>query len=135
MVECETRTQGARIAALFARPRTQDRADQRGRTARASFRCECSTGPFDDEDVPRRVDVVGQHPVDDAPSPRAVGQLEDLADLRLAHGMGGAVAGGELRCVDLTGLAFADAPNDTGHGSMFARGAYPVMRDFHLCSD
>src|SRR3954451_10568645 len=40
MVECETRTQGARIAALFARPRTQDRADQRGRAVRASFRCE-----------------------------------------------------------------------------------------------
>src|SRR3954470_21196677 len=37
MVECETGTQGARIAALFARPRTQDRADQRGRAARASF--------------------------------------------------------------------------------------------------
>ena len=90
---------------------------------RARTRVSVSDGPFDDEDVLRRVDVVGQHPVDDAPPPRAVGQLEDLADLRLTHGMGGAEAGGELRCVELTGLAFADAPDDTGHGSMFARGA------------
>src|SRR6266567_1705527 len=44
MVECESRTQGARIAALFARLRTQDRADQRGRAARASFRNEFLTG-------------------------------------------------------------------------------------------
>ena len=44
MVECETRTQGARIAALFARLRTQDRADQRGRAARASFRNEFPKG-------------------------------------------------------------------------------------------
>src|SRR5439155_11261772 len=40
MGECETRTQGASIAALLARLRTQDRAAQRGRTARASFRKE-----------------------------------------------------------------------------------------------
>src|SRR5205823_11663421 len=44
MVECETRTQGARIAALFVRLRTQDRADQRGRAARASFRGEFLAG-------------------------------------------------------------------------------------------
>src|SRR5207245_5381160 len=40
MDECETRTQGASIAALWARLRTQDRAAQRGRAARASFRKE-----------------------------------------------------------------------------------------------
>src|SRR5437879_1410111 len=40
MGECETRTQGASIAALWARLRTQDRAAQRGRAARASFRKE-----------------------------------------------------------------------------------------------
>src|SRR3989441_1685876 len=40
MDECETRTQGASIAALWARLRTQDRAAQRGRVARASFRKE-----------------------------------------------------------------------------------------------
>src|SRR5271154_2351238 len=44
MVECETRTQGAGIAALFPRLRTRDRADQRGRAARASFRNEFSVG-------------------------------------------------------------------------------------------
>src|SRR6266540_3996288 len=38
MGECETRTQGAPIAQLWARLRTQDRAAQRGRSARASFR-------------------------------------------------------------------------------------------------
>ena len=41
MVECETRTQGARIAALFARPRTRDRADQCGPSCpRSLSRCE-----------------------------------------------------------------------------------------------
>src|SRR4029077_5115315 len=40
MVECETRTQGAGIATLFPRPRTQDRADRRGRSARGSLRRE-----------------------------------------------------------------------------------------------
>jgi hypothetical protein len=40
MVECEARTQGAGIAALFPRLRTLDRADERGRAARASFRNE-----------------------------------------------------------------------------------------------
>src|SRR6266849_621539 len=44
MGECETRTQGASIAALWARLRTQDRAGQRGRAARASFRKELLYG-------------------------------------------------------------------------------------------
>src|SRR5919201_3868206 len=57
MVECETRTQGARIAALFALPRTQDRADQRVRAARASFRCEFVT--FELEQAALVADSVG----------------------------------------------------------------------------
>src|SRR5207302_11342149 len=44
MGECETRTQGAAIAELSPRLRTQDRAAQRGRAARASFRKELLAG-------------------------------------------------------------------------------------------
>src|SRR5688572_25996213 len=40
MGECEGRTQGVHIAALWARLRTPPRADQRGRSARASLRNE-----------------------------------------------------------------------------------------------
>src|SRR6059036_1136743 len=47
MGECEARTQGALIAALWGRLRTTHRAAQRGQSARASFRDELSNSRID----------------------------------------------------------------------------------------
>jgi len=58
----EARTQGARVAALRARPRTPPRAAQRGRVGSASF-CEglLASGARPAGDATDRVDAVGEH--------------------------------------------------------------------------
>jgi hypothetical protein len=70
--------------------------------------------------------VVGQHPVDDPPPPRAVGQLEDLADLRLTHGIAGAAeapssSGGVLPLANFGNVGFSGA---TANGALLT-GATP----------
>ena len=74
-----------------------------------------SVDPLDDEHVPRGVDAVREHPVDNPPWAGAVRQMQDLADLRFMHGMHGAEAAHDLRRVELADLAFPDAPNNAAH--------------------
>lgn len=82
-----------------------------------------------DEEVSRRVSAVRQRPVDNPPWPRTVRQMQDLADPRFVHRMRRAISAHELRRVELADLAFANAPHDSGHPYMVARGNSPEMRD------
>src|SRR5204862_4478929 len=88
MVECETRTQGARIAALVARPRTQDRADQRVRAARASFRCEFVA--LEVEQAPLVLGAVGAVGAETAGGDDAMARDEDREVAARAEASGGA---------------------------------------------
>jgi hypothetical protein len=55
--------------------------------------------------------------------------MQDLSDLRFMHRMRRAVSAHEFRRVELADLAFANAPHDSGHAYMVARGDSPEMRD------
>ena len=83
-----------------------------------SWPLACPRLALHDKYIPRRVGAVRQPPVDHAPWPRAVRQVQDLADLRFKHWVCRAVSAHELGGVELADLAFANAPHQARHVPM-----------------